>query len=130
MIIQDQTTFLFRLASSFATAEGAFASGSLPNTDNNPCDLRLAPWVTNPVIRGGFWRPASLAEGIAGLYHQLALDIARGWSIRKLVYTYAPPGDHNNSENYLTETMRRMGIPMSDIDTPLWNYLVPLEKIP
>lgn len=126
----DPTTFLYRLACAFATAEGAFAAGSLPNTDNNPGDLRLAPWVLNPVLRGGFWRPASLVEGVAGLYHQLALDIARGWSLRKLVYTYAPPGDANNSANYLNETLRRMGMEAADADTPLWNYLIPLVKIP
>jgi hypothetical protein len=91
----------------------------------------MAPWVTNPVTQKGFWKPTSLAEGVAGLYHQLALDIARGWSLRKIVYTYAPPGDHNNSENYLMETARRMGIDLkTDINTPLWNFLVPLERIP
>lgn len=127
----DHTTFLYRLACSFATAEGAFSVGALPNTDNNPGDLRLAPWVANPVVKGGFWCPTTLAEGIAGLYHQLALDIARGYSLRKLVYTYAPPADHNLSENYLVETARRMGIDLTkDIDTPLWNFLVPLERIP
>jgi hypothetical protein len=126
----DPTTFLYRLASSFATAEGAFAAGSLPNTDNNPGDLRLAPWVANPVVKGGFWRPTSLAEGVAGLYHQLALDIARGRALRQLVYSYAPPADNNNSANYLTETGRRMGITPDQFDTPLWNFLTPLEKIP
>jgi hypothetical protein len=126
----DPTTFLYRLACSFATAEGAFASGSLPNTDNNPGDLRLAPWVQHPVVQGGFWRPTSLAEGIAGLYHQLALDIARGYTMRQLVYTYAPPTDGNNSSNYLAETLRRMGLFTTDADTPVWKFLVPLVRIP
>lgn len=125
----DTTTFLYRLACSFATAEGAFSAGSLPNTDNNPGDLRLAPWVQHPTVVKGFWRPTSLPEGVAGLYHQLALDIARGWSLRQLVYSYAPPSDGNNSANYLSETGRRMGILPTQFDTPLWSFLT-LERIP
>lgn len=126
--MQDPSTFLYRLACSFATAEGAFAKGSLPNTDNNPGDLRLAPWVQHPTIVKGFWHPTTPAEGIAGLYHQLALDIARGQTLRQLVYTYAPPSDGNNSQNYLNETGRRMGIDSTEFDTPLWGFLS-LEKI-
>lgn len=104
-------------------------SGSLPNTDNNPGDLRLAPWVQHPTVKAGFWRPTSLQEGIAGLYHQLALDIARGQSLRQLVYTYAPPSDGNNSLNYLNETGRRIGIAPTDFDKPLWSFMT-LERIP
>jgi hypothetical protein len=127
----DPSTFLYKLASAFATAEGAFVKGSLPNTDNNPGDLRLAPWVQNPVIQHGFWKPTTLAQGVAGLYHQLALDIARGWSLRQLVYSYAPPSDGNNSENYLMETARRVCLnPTTDLDTPLQNFLLPLVVIP
>lgn len=125
--MQDPSTFIYRLACSFATAEGAFVKGSLPNTDNNPGDLRIAPWVQHPTVVKGFWHPTSLVEGVAGLYHQLALDIARGQSLRQLVYTYAPPTE-NNSQVYLTETGRRMGITSAEFDTPLWTFLS-LEKI-
>lgn len=128
-MLQNPTTFLYRLACSFATAEGAFAVGSLPNRDNNPGDLRIAPWILHPTILGGFWRPQSIAEGVAGLYHQLALDIARGQTLRQLVYSYAPASDGNNSANYLAETLRRMDMLPTDADTPLWSYLTPLEKI-
>jgi hypothetical protein len=120
---QDPSTFLYRLANSFATAEGAFVAGSLPNRDSNPGDLRLAPWVQHPIVQGGFWRPTSLAEGIAGLYHQLALDISRGWTLRQVVYTYAPPADHNDSANYLAETARRMGMTPAEVDVPLWTFM-------
>ena len=125
----DPTTFLYTLVCAFATAEGAFAAGSLPNTDNNPGDLRLAPWVAHPTVVGGFWHPTSLAQGVAGLYHQLALDIARGWSLREMVYSYAPPTDGNNSANYLKETGRRCGIEEGQFDTPLQEFLIPLKKI-
>ena len=120
--MQDPSTFLYRLVCSFCTAEGAFATGSLPNRDNNPGDLRLAPWVQHPHIAGGFWHPDSLVEGIAGLYHQLALDIARGWTLRQVVYSYAPPTDGNNSANYLAETARRMGMTLAEQDVPLWTF--------
>lgn len=127
----DPTTFLYRLACSIATAEGFFVSNSLPSRMLNPGDERLAPWLPKVNVINGFVKFDSLAQGVAGLYHQLALDVARGYSIRKLIYTYAPPTDGNNSENYLLETCRRMGIdPKTDLDTPLQNFLLPLEIIP
>ncbi len=129
MSVQDSATFVYRLACALATAEGAFSKGTLPNTDDNPGDLRLAPWVQHPHIEGGFWRPTSLEEGIAGLYHQIALDIARSWTLRGMVYTYAPPKDGNNTANYLAETLRRMGMDQAEADVPLWNFLS-ITKIP
>lgn len=117
--------FIGKLASAIAVAEGYFVANSLPSKNNNPGDLRLAP-ATPPSLQmtnKGFVKFLTLPSGIAALYHQLALDIARGWSMRKLVYTYAPPGDYNNSELYLTETLRRVGLTSADIDTPLENFL-------
>jgi hypothetical protein len=120
------TDFLFKLASAIASAEGFFVSGSLPQRFNNPGDLRQAPWLQHPAIVNGFWKASSLQEGIAGLYHQIALDVARGQTLRQFISIYAPPGDNNNTENYLAETARRVGI---DPDQPMWNYM-DLEKIP
>ena len=117
---------IFRLASAIATAEGFFVNGSLPSRDNNPGDLRAAPWLTNPAVAHGFWVARSLPEGIAGLYHQIALDVARGYTLRQLISAWAPPSDGNNTANYISETARRTGL---DADTPLWNYLG-LEAIP
>ena len=117
----DPSTILFKLASAIATAEGFFAAGTPPERNNNPGDLRAAPWIDHPVIEKGFWVASSRAAGIAGLYHQIALDVARGVSLRQLVYKWAPPTDGNNTENYLKETGRRTGI--TNFDVPLWNEL-------
>lgn len=126
----DPTTFLYRLVCSIATAEGFFVANSLPSRMFNPGDLRGAPWLLKPTLLSGFIKFDSIAQGIAGLYHQLALDIARGQTLKQLIYGYAPPSDYNNTENYLNETCRRMGLdPTKDIDTPLQNFLT-LERIP
>lgn len=121
--MQDGTTFLYRLCSSIASAEGFFVNNSLPSRMFNPGDLRAAPWLQNAKTLNGFVKFDNVQQGIAGLYHQVALDVARGYSLRKLIYTYAPPGDHNDSENYLKETARRLGLDLTDLDMPLQNFL-------
>ena len=114
------------IASAIATREGFFVPGSLPSRHNNPGDLRAAPWRTNPTIQGGFWVADSLPMGVAGLYHQIALDIARGYTLRQLITAWAPPSDGNDTGNYISETARRTGL---DPDTPLWNFLT-IECVP
>jgi hypothetical protein len=125
---------LFRLASAIATAEGFFVEGVVPQLDNSPGDLRAAPWLKNPALKHGFWVARSVAEGVGGLYHQLALDIARGFTLRQLIYAWAPPNDANRTENYLKETARRTGLPYltpeeAGKEQPLWDYLT-IEQIP
>jgi len=114
------------IASAIASGEGFFVNGALPQRDNNPGDLRAAPWLAHPVITNGFWVAPTLAAGIAGLYHQIALDIARGYTLRQLITAWAPASDGNNTENYVNETARRTGL---DPDTPLWNFFS-IEQIP
>src|ERR1700734_1957231 len=106
----DPTTFIPNLCPAIATGEGFFVSGSLPSRMMNPGDLRAAPEIPGLPTIGGFVKFPNAKVGIAALYHQICLDVARGWSLRKLIYTYAPPGDGNNSENYLKETARRIGL--------------------
>jgi len=116
------TDLLFKLASAIASEEGFFGGdpNSRPRRDHNPGDLRAAPWLQHPKHDGGFWAAGSDAEGIGGLYHQIALDIARGMTLRQLIYAWAPPVE-NNSVKYLEDAMRRVGITAAD--TPLWNFL-------
>jgi hypothetical protein len=122
------TDLLYKLASAIASAEGFYASGDPPPVrNNNPGDLRGAPWLTNPEEIGGFVHFSSPAQGIAGLYHQIALMIARGESLAVLVGHWAPESDGNNESNYLSETARRCGI--ADVNQPL-QELLEIEHIP
>ena len=117
---------LFKLCSAIATEEGFFTPGSLPARNNNPGDLRAGPWLNKAVVKGGFWQAANLQEGIAGLYHQVALDIARGYTLRQLISTWAPPSE-NNTEAYLAAVAAKVGIAAND-PKPLYDYLT-IEKI-
>jgi hypothetical protein len=93
----------------------------MPATYANPCNLRSAPWLNRPVISGGFWRPASRAEGVAGGAHCIALRIAEGQTLRQLITAWAPPSDGNDTPDYLLHVMAWASIPGAD--TPLWEYL-------
>ncbi len=109
------TDLLYRLCSAIATQEGRFAS-------NNPGDLRSAPWIVSPAptIEGGFWKPVSRAQGIAGMYHQVALDIARGATLRTLITKWAPPSE-NQTEAYIAHVKAWSGI--TDENQPLQEFL-------
>lgn len=113
------------IANAIASAEGFFVAGALPQRNNNPGDLRSAPWLTHPVVTNGFWTANSIGAGVAGLLHQIALDIARGQSLQQLIYSWAPPSDGNNTANYLKETVRRLAAQGYEIDPakPLQDYL-------
>jgi len=113
------------IANAIATAEGFFVNGALPQRNNNPGDLRSAPWLQHPVVAADFWHAPSVGAGVAGLLHQIALDVARGQSLRQLIYSWAPPSDGNNTANYLNETVRRLAAQGFTIDPekPLQEYL-------
>jgi hypothetical protein len=118
---------LFLLASAIATAEGWFNPDPsvIPRRLNNPGNLRNAPWLAGAKKEKGFVHFNSAEEGIAGLYHQLALDVSRGLTLEQLIRKYSPASDGNNTENYIVETMRRVKI---ERDVPIQNYLT-LERI-
>jgi hypothetical protein len=107
------------LASAIAVEEGFYVPGSKPQRLNNPGDLRAAPWLASPVIEGGYVRFASVAQGIAGLYHQIALDVARGVTLRQLIAKWAPPTE-NDTSAYLAAVVSRTGLPL---DQPLQELL-------
>ena len=88
----------------------------------NPGNLRAAPWLSNPLIVLGFWRPNSRAEGVAGLAHCVALRIAEGETLAQLITAWAPPSDGNNTAAYIANVKNWAAIP--DENVPLYNYLV------
>lgn len=107
------TDLLYRLCSAIATQEGRF-------TSNDPGDLRAAPWLHDANIKGGFWVPVSRAQGISGMYHQVALNIARGDSLRTLITKWAPPTE-NDTEAYIKHVKAWAGI--TDENQPLQEFL-------
>jgi hypothetical protein len=83
----------------------------------NPGNLRAAPWLKNPTLHAGFWRPLSRAEGIAGIYHVAALHVAELQDLQAFIYIWAPPSE-NNSAKYLANVMSWTGI--TDASKPLY----------
>lgn len=93
----------------------------MPADYTNPGNLRAAPWEANPIITPNhFWKPASRAEGVAGIFHVVALHIAKGESLTQVIYSWAPPTE-NNSSAYLTNVKNWTGIP--DEHVALWTLL-------
>ena len=109
------------ICSGIAFQEGWWTPDSRPQRNLNPGDLRAAPWRSAPQFSGGYWKAASEAEGIAGLYHQVALNIARGYSLAQLVNAWAPASDGNDPTVYLANLMKWTGI--TDATVPVWNLL-------
>lgn len=109
----------------------------------NPGNLRDCPWFPRNTkgeryypanlkpgdvaelvkYAGGFWVPRSRAEGESGAAHVVALHIAEGDSLRKLISIWAPPADKNNTEAYIANVKNWAQIP--DENLPLWNFLKP-----
>lgn len=117
---------IYLIASAIATEEGFWTLNSLPSRNHNPGDLRGAPWLPAPVsMNKGFVLFKSDPEGVAGLYHQIALNIARGFTLRKLIEVWAPPSE-NNTSDYLENVQRKVGV---NPDVPLMNYLE-IDRIP
>jgi hypothetical protein len=101
-----------------------------PPTAHNPGNLRSAPWLTGPQpSEGGFWYPATRAEGEAGLAHLVALHVAQGNTLTDFiaghpgVYAgFAPGADHNDDTAYIANVCSFAAIP--DATVPLWNYIL------
>jgi hypothetical protein len=102
-----------------------------PVNPTNPGNLRSAPWIIGPEaapMRNGFWNPAIIEEGMAGLDHLIALHRAEGNSLTDFiagepgVYAgFAPGADGNDDSVYIADVMAWTGI--TDANAPLWDYL-------
>lgn len=106
--------------------QAIFRQEGMGPTYHNPGNLRGAPWLKNTpystiAITGGFWSPTSRAQGIAGAAHVVALHIAEGDSLAKLISIWAPPSDGNNTAAYIAHVKEWAAIP--DENLPLWNYI-------
>ncbi len=121
------TNLIGKLCAAIAQQEGwnaptsAGATPNLPQRNRNPGDLRAAPWLAHATIVNGYWVADSVAQGIAGLYYQVALNVARGYSLRKLITAWAPASDGNDPQSYLAHVMTWTGI--QNADQPLQELL-------
>lgn len=90
----------------------------------NPGNLEGAPWLKPaPVpMSGRFWNPDSRLEGVAGIYHQIALQVAMHWTLSQVIYSWAPPSDGNATMTYINNVKAWCGI--ADEHVPLFRYLV------
>ena len=117
------------LASAIAQSEGFYATqNDLPKANHNPGDLRATP-LPRSKDKNGFVIFQSDSEGFMGLLVQLLMYAERGYTLRQSIYAWAPPtgaDGGNNTELYLSETVRRTGITP---DTKLWD-LFTFQSIP
>ncbi len=111
-------------------AEQESAAGdivSIPRTSriafehNNPGNLTYAgqPGAERgePKEGGGYWaRFPSAGDGMRALARQVVKDQERGLNVAQFVEKYAPKGDGNNTERYITKLNRLLGV---DEATPL-----------
>jgi hypothetical protein len=109
------TDLIQRIVAAIIRQEG------MPPEHPNPGNLRGAPWLDHPVIAGGFWRPTTRAQGIAGAAHVVALHVARGESLAQLIASWAPLAE-NKTAVYISNVKLWARIP--DEHAPLFRYLV------
>ncbi len=113
------------LACAIATQEGFFRAGTIPQTRNNPGDLRYAGQkgaLANPDSLASF---TSLPFGVTALYRQLWLQVATGQTVRQIIAQWAPPNE-NNTSVYLENVLSFTGLPA---DTPVLDLLPPLVQL-
>jgi hypothetical protein len=95
----------------------------VPRRLENPGDLIYAGQLGATPVKIGdhvFAKFATAWEGIVAGYRQLYADIAKGWSLRQVIMSWAPPTE-NNSATYLANVATACGV---DVDTPLYTYVV------
>lgn len=95
------------LARLIAQEEGFFRPGTIPARRHNPGDLRHSPHSMHPGNPDDIGTIGNDAEGWLDLERQLSIDAARGWTLEKTIYTWAPAGDGaNNPSKYLADILR------------------------
>lgn len=104
-----------------ATEEGYWKSGSVPNRDNNPMDLRHSPHSQHPNNPNDIGVIDTAADGFADAERQSRIWAARGFTLKQAIYTLAPPTE-NNTEQYLTFVLEGFGGRV-DVDTPMTQVL-------
>ena len=80
----------------------------IPINHNNPGDLRR--WGSTPVV-GGFARFSSPAAGLTAMAENLKAYQRQGKdTVAKIISTWAPAADHNDTRAYINLTAQRLGV--------------------
>lgn len=100
-----------KLAKLIAQEEGFFKSGSLPQRNNNPGDLRHSPHSHHtPDAPQAIGVIDTVEHGWEDLERQLLLDADRGLTIQEFVQKFAPP-EENDSHQYLQFLCTGLSLP-------------------
>lgn len=83
-----------------ATEEGFWKSGTVPNRDNNPMDLRHSPHSQHPGDPNAIGVIDTVTDGFADAERQAQLWADHGLTLKDAIYMLAPPNE-NNTEAYL-----------------------------
>ena len=95
-----------KLAFLIAKEEGFFKSGTLPQRDHNPGDLRHSPHsLHDPAAPDAIGDIDDDADGWADLERQLRIDAGRGLDLEQGIYSWAPPDDDNDTARYLDDVI-------------------------
>jgi hypothetical protein len=111
-----------KLAFLIAKEEGFFVSGSLPQRNNNPGDLRHSNHSEHsPDAPNAIGDIDTVADGWADLERQLQIDASRGMTLQGAIYSWAPPSE-NDTAKYLADVLAGFAGEVS-ADTPLTDVL-------
>jgi hypothetical protein len=98
-----------------AQREGFGASGAIPTRQNNPLDLRHGPNATHSSgDPNGIGWYATADLGWQDAERQLALYAQRGMTLQDMVAVFAPPGDGNDTAEYLSYVCAQLGMQPTD----------------
>lgn len=99
-----------RLAQLIAKEEGFGRAGVLPTVRHNPGDLRHSPHSSHSGIGNDDIGIIDTDEhGWEDLERQLLLYAARGYTLEKAIYAWAPESDGNSPMRYLHDVLAGFG---------------------
>jgi hypothetical protein len=110
-----------KLALLISKNEGFGIHGAVPTRNNNPGDLRHSPHSSHAGEGvDDIGKIDTVEDGWADLERQLGIYASRGLTLRQLAYEYAPPGDGNATEVYLTSLCKGLGVPDTTLVRNVW----------
>ena len=116
-----------KLAFLISKQEGFGIPDTIPTTHNNPGDLRHSPHSSHtPEDPNGIGMIDTVVHGWEDLERQLQIYAERKMTVQEMVYEYAPPGDDNDTEAYLSAVCDGLNLSPS---TPVAEALKLLEVV-